>query len=146
MDEAADLSSFLPQDTAVLAVKDASGTRATGWAITFAGPSHPKAVAWANNRARQELGRAAQIEAAQVNGRKFKPEQRSPEDVARDNVGWVVARIVDWTPVKIGGEVIAFSEAAATELLMRPDMGWVLAQAVEFLGAVENFTPASATA
>jgi hypothetical protein len=142
---AADISAAMPVDSAVMEVMKPGGVEGTGWFITFAGPSHEKTLAWAEQASRRALRRQAAIEQAQANGRKWRPEDRAPADVRRDNVEWIVARILDWSPVKIGGEIIGFSEAAAIELLLRPDMGWAFAQAVEFLAGETSFTRPSAT-
>jgi hypothetical protein len=142
---AVDLTAFIPQDVAVLNVLRAGGIEETGWKITFAGPSHPQTLAWSEASARKNLRRQAQIEQAQVNGKKFKAEEREPDDVRRENIAYVVARIVDWSPVRLGpGEPILFSPAAATELLLRPELGFVYTQALEFLGEERSFTKGSA--
>ena len=142
---AIDISGAMPVDTGILDIRKAGTEQPTGWKITFAGPSHPKTLAWADRQSRRALHRQAAIEAAQVNGRKYKPEERTPDDVRRDNVEWIVARILDWTPIKVGGEVIAFSEAAATRLLSRPEMGWAFQQMVDYLADERSFTRRSAT-
>jgi hypothetical protein len=141
---AIDISGAMPVDTGILDICRSGTAEPTGWKVTFAGPSHPKTLAWADKASRRNLRRQAEIEAAQVNGRKYKAEDRTPEDVRRDNVEWVVGRIVDWTPVKIGQDVYAFSEAAAIELLLRPDMGWAFVQMVDYLAAETSFTRRSA--
>ena len=143
-----DLSSFRPIDASVLKIRQPGTATPTGWEVTFAGPSHPKTVAWSNDSARETLHRQAQIEAQQLNGRKIKPEEREVSDVRRENVRWVVSRILGWTPVRLGpdGTVLEFSEKAATDLLVDPAFGWVYAQMIEFLNDERSFTKASATA
>lgn len=142
--EAVDLSAAMPVDSAVLEIMKPGGVEGTGWKITFAGPGHPKAIAWSNEQSRRGLRKEQRIEQAQVNGKKYKPDEIEVDDRRRENVGWVVSRILDWTPVKIGGETIAFSESASTALLMRPDMGWAFGQMVEFLADERSFTRRSA--
>lgn len=144
--EAVDILAFAPADTALLEILKPGGIESTGWTITFAGPSHPKTIAWQTESTRKTLRRQQQVEAAQVNGRKYKPEDRDVDEQRRDNVAWIVARIVDWSPVRLGrGEPVVFSEAAATELLLRPELGWAFGQMVEFLVDERSFTKASAT-
>lgn len=144
--EAVDLLAFVPADAAVLEILKPGGIESTGWKITFAGPSHDKTIAWQTENSRKALRRQQQQEAAQINGRKYKPEEREPDDQKRDNVSWIVARILDWSPVRLGpGDPVPFSEAKAIELLMRPDLGWAFAQMVEFLVDERSFTKASAT-
>ncbi len=141
-----DLSSIIPTDTAVLEILKPGGLEGTGWKITFAGPAHPKAVAWSNEASRKNLRKQQQIEQAQVNGRKFKAEDKDPEEQRRENVSWVVSRITDWTPVRLGpGDAITFSETAATDLLMKPELGFAFAQMVDFLADDRSFTQRSAT-
>lgn len=143
---AVDLSGFMPEDTAKMEVMKPGGTEGTGWTITFAGPGHLKTVTFGATNARKNLRRQQQIEAAQVNGKKFKPEDREVDEVRRENVSFVVARIVDWTPVRLGpGEPIRFTDEAASELLMRPTMAWAFAQMLEFLADERSFTKGSAT-
>jgi hypothetical protein len=142
---AVDLMAILPADTATLEILKPGGTEGTGWIVTFAGPGHDKAVAWQNEQGKRNLRKQAQIEQAQVNGKKYKAEDRDVDDVRRDNVGWVVSRILDWTPVRLGADPIRFSEAAATELFMQPRMAWALNQMVEFLADERSFTPRSAS-
>jgi hypothetical protein len=143
--DALDLTAFLPTDTAKYAVQKPGGG-ATGWVIEFAGPSHPKAISWANESARKSLDKARAIEQSQVNGRKYKPADTSVDEQLRTNVQWIVGRVVNWTPVKVGGTVYEFSDATATELLMKPEMGWAFVQLVEFLADERSFTKGSATA
>lgn len=146
--KAIEIGQFMPDEAALFEVLAPNGQDGTGWIITFAGPSHEKAVAWANNSAKKTLRRQAQLEAQQYNGRKVKPDERDPADVRKENVQWVVSRILDWTPVTIKPirpEPFVFSEQVATELLLRHDMGWAFQQLVEFLANDKSFTKASAT-
>jgi hypothetical protein len=139
MTEAIDLDAFLPADTAELEIH--RNDRPTGWRVTFAGPAHPKTIAWNDAQARRTLRRQAAIEQAQVNGRKWKPEDRDPAETRRENVEVVAARILDWTPIRINGR--EWSAAEATDLLVKPEMAWALGQMLEFLGAEASFTAPS---
>lgn len=140
-----DLTDFLPQDTAVIEVV-APGGRQIGWFVTLAGPAHPKTIAASDAAARKALHRSKLIEQAQVNGKKYVADERSPEETRRENVQGVVARIVDWTPIKIGPTVFEFSDAKAVDLLVRPDMGWAYVQIAEAQADDTRFTKASAKA
>lgn len=142
--EPVDLGALVPADTAVLEIMKPGGSEGTGWKITFAGPAHEKTLRWSNDNARRQLRRQQQIEQAQANGRKYKAEDRDVDDVRAENVGWVVSRIVDWTPIKIAGEVIAFSDQAATALLVQPQLGWAFSQMVDFLSDERAFMQRSA--
>lgn len=145
MTDAIDLDAVTPQDEAIREIMTADGLKGTGWFITLAGSAHPKTQAWATENARRNIRKQAQIEAATVNGRKYKPDDRSVEDARRENVEWIVTRIVDWTPVKIGGQVYNFSDAVAIELLSRPKLNWVFNQIVEWVVDERVFTKASAS-
>jgi hypothetical protein len=141
---AVDLTAFMPADEVEFEVLDQAGIKGTGWKMRLAGPSHPKAVAWNQESSRRTLRKQAQLEAQQFNRRKVKPEEREPDEVRLENVQWVVAHILSWTPVAIGGETITFSEEAATKLLVKPEMGWVFAQLVEKLADDKSFMKGSA--
>lgn len=118
-----------------------------GWIITLAGPSHPKSQALFDRQARRANKKAADIERAQVMGRKWKgDEDRDPNDVRRDTVASVVARIVGWSPnpdFEDGKGEIAFSDDAAIDLFMDRDKGSYFAQIVEYLSAEKAFLKAS---
>ncbi|MBX3536435.1 MAG: hypothetical protein KF735_02255 [Chelatococcus sp.] len=135
----------LSTDTANLEILKPGGVEGTGWVITFAGPGHSKAIAWSNENSRRNLRKEQQMEQARANGKKYKAEDREPEEVRRDNIRWVVAHIVDWTPVDIGGGPVAFTEEAATQLLLNPKMSWAILQMIEFLADDRSFTKRSAT-
>lgn len=143
-----DLSSALPTDTEILEIKYRGTDKGTGWKITIAGPGHPKTVAASKDHSRDQLRKARAIEQAQANGRKYKAEDDTPEEVARRNVDLIVQRIVGWSPdplfKSISDEPIAFSHAAAVDLLLRHDMGWALGQIADFLSSDTAFTQASA--
>lgn len=141
-----DLSAFAFADTATLEILKPGTATPIGWRITFAGPGHAKTIAFNEAKNREILQRNRQIEMAQVNGRKYKPEEQSVDQARRENVQWVAARIVDWTPVALGADKppLAFSEAAAIEIFINPDLGWVYAQCLDFLASEQSFTQASA--
>lgn len=145
-DDAIDLGGIIPQDETTIEIMKPGGVEGSGWKITLAGPAHSKTQAWVTENARRSIRKQQQMEAAQVNGRKYKPEDRDVSDARRENVEWVVSRIVDWTPVKIGPETFAFSDSVAIDLLSRPTMGWAFNQIVEAIGDERSFTKASASA
>lgn len=139
-----DLEADLPGETAELQIVKPGTSTPSGWVITMAGPSHPKTLAMRAKIQRERLRKEAVIEAAQVNGRKFKPDEKSVEEAEMETMRWVVSRIVTWTPVRIGGEVIEFSDEAAIALLRRPAMSAYLQQIVDYLNADRAFMPPSA--
>ena len=143
--EAVDISGFMPAETVKYEVRKSGSVDGTGWVIELGGPSHPKALAWSEAATRRSLKRQAALEAQQFNNRKVKPEERDPEDVRRENVEFVVSRIVSWTKVRINGVDYEFSDKTAVELLSKPEMGWALLQILEVLGDERSFTRGSAT-
>lgn len=141
---AIDLSGALPASTSNLEVVFPGTNRKTGWVVTFAGPSHPKTIAVSNENERKRLDLEARIEAARVNGRKWKPDAVAPEDSRREFVEGLVARIVGWTPVNFGWGVIEFSPKTAVDALLRPELGPYVAQFVDFLLGERSFMTDSA--
>jgi hypothetical protein len=158
-----DLSSAMPVDSAFLEILHPATGAATGWVIELAGPAHAKSVALGKELSRERLAKEARLEAQMANGRKVKPEIEDPEERGRRNVGHVVARIIGWSmlgkagedgkrptigpgPIfsKVAPDPIVFSEKAATDLLLRPDMAWVLGQIAEYLASERAFTQGSA--
>lgn len=143
-----DLSAAVPADVDVLEIKYPGSGEGTGWKIELAGPSHAKTVALAKDIAREQLQKAKRIEQAQANGRKYKVDDENADDIARRNVTLIAQRIIGWSPdplfKQISDQPIAFSEAAAIDLLLRFDMGWVLGQISDFLRDDASFTQASA--
>lgn len=139
-----DLDGDLPGETAELKMVKPGTSEPNGWVLTMAGPAHPKTLAHKDKKQRERLHKEATIEQAQVNGRKYKADERTPEEAEIDTMQWVVSRIVTWTPVRIGGETIAFSDASATELLRRPTMAAYLQQIIDYLNADRAFMPPSA--
>jgi len=145
MSEVTDLTADIPLETAELKILRPGTDVPNGWVLTMAGPAHPKTVAFQNERKRARLQRETSIEAAQVNGRKYKPEQKTAAEADAETMRWVVSRIVTWTPVKIGDQTIAFSDEAATELLLRPVMAPYLQQIIDYIEQERAFMPRSAT-
>lgn len=142
---AVDLTAIMPADTADLHIVAPGTNRRTGWVITFAGPGHERAIALSNNAQRKRLALEQRIEQARVNGRKWKGDDKQPEENRREFIEDLVGRIVTWTPVDIGDGPIAFSDKAAVELLLRPKMGFAVAQISDFLLDERSFTTGSAT-
>jgi len=136
------IDAFEASDTGKMQVLDASGNP-TGWFWEFAGPGHPKTEALNNRLARERLHKSAQIEQTQINGRKWKADQETPDEVRAKNIADLVERIVGWSEVEIDGEAFAFSSAKAIEFLSHPKRVGVLTQAMEFVANEKSFTPRS---
>lgn len=138
-----DFDAFEAAETAKMQVLDAAGNP-TGWWWEFAGPGHPKTLALSNRLARERLHKVALMEQAQVNGRKWKADEESPDKVQSRNIADLVERLVGWSPVEIGGKDFPFTPENAVEFLSHPKRIGVLTQAMEFLAAETSFTPRSA--
>lgn len=117
----------------------------TGWFVTIAGPGHPKAMALADALGKRALRREAQIEAANVNGRKYKPPEVDIEERRRENVANVVARIVDWRGLTDNGAELRFSEETGVKVLGDPALGWAYGQIVDYLADERSFTKRAST-
>lgn len=140
-----DLGDLDALDEAELAIKHPSTGEVTTWVWTFYGPGHPKTVEIANKVSRDALRDLAAQKQARVNGKKWKEEEQSVDQLRNENVDAIVARTKTFTPVKIGVETIEFSPEAAKKLLLDRKKGWLFAQAMEFLKEDESFIRPSAT-
>lgn len=143
-----DLSAAVPAETATIEIVYPGSGKPTGWKIELAGPAHPNSVELGHEIMRETLAKEARAEQAAVNGRKYKAEQDEPQERARRNVTRIVGRIVGWSPAptfpQVSKEPLIFSKAVAIDLLMRPDMGWVLGQIADYLTSESAFTKGSA--
>jgi hypothetical protein len=116
----------------------------TSWVWTFCGPGHPRAIAQSNRVAREQLSRNRLKEQAQANGRKWKAPEQSPEELLRDNVNFVMERLLNWSDATVGGQPYPFTEENARAILMDPKKGALLQQAIEFIIDDNSFTQRSA--
>lgn len=134
-------------DTAELEVvyKD----KPTGWKITFAGPAHERTMAANDKLAKEALHHAKRIESARVNGKKFIPDDRTPEQARLENVKYLAARTLSWTPVNFSTEKDAPPYECTPEnvekLYLNAAFGWLLRQINEFLDDDRSFMTGSAT-
>lgn len=139
-----DLSILDAQDEAQLAIKHPTTGEVTTWLWTFYGPGHPKTIEIANRVSREALRDLAAQKQARVNGKKYKEDEPSPDQLRAENVETIVGRTKTFTPVKLGAETIAFSAEAAKTLLLDRKKGWLLSQIIDFLKEEENFIQPSA--
>ncbi len=138
-----DLSELETGDESTLAIKGRDG-KPTTWVWTFYGPGHPNTVALSNKISKKWLQEARDKEQAQTNNKKWKPEERSLDDIRNENVNSILERTKGFTPVKLNGETIEFSPDAARRLLLDPRKGALFNQISEFLKEEENFMQPSA--
>jgi hypothetical protein len=116
-----------------------------GWKWTFAGPGHQKTIDQGNRIAKEAIKRQAEQEQAQVNGRKWKPEDETPEDRRTKNISLVADRLIRWTDMKLGGEPFPFTVENARKILLDRRKPQLLQGALEFLGNEKSFTKRSPT-
>lgn len=114
--------------------------QATDWVWRFAGPAHEKTLAQSARVSRDQLTRRRQQEQAQVNGKKWKAPEETPDEVLKNNVDFVIERLLGWSPVKLSGQDYPFSEENARKLLMDRKKGALLQQAIEFILDDNSFT------
>ena len=94
---------------------------------------------------RKRLREDREKEQARINGRKWKGEERAPEDIRAENLGFWSTASSRWSPVSINGQDIPFSREAAMQLLGDPRKGWLFTQALDFVVADDTFTRPLAT-
>lgn len=139
-----DLGALDARDEAELAIKHPSTGEVTTWVWTFYGPGHPKTVEVANRVSRDALRDLAAQKQARVNGKKWKEDDQSIDQIRAENVENIVARTKTFTPVRLGAETISFTPDAAKSLLLDRKKGWLFSQIVEYLRDDESFIQPSA--
>lgn len=103
--------------------------KATGAFVTLASPDHParkQAIAAATRRLRES------------------GEAQEPELLAALTVEAVAASALGWRGFKVDGKELAYSPAAALDLLSKPELKWLREQLAAGLGRQENFIETSA--
>ena len=79
-----DLSEVDPKDEGELVIRHPKTLAPTGWTWTFYGPGHAATVALSNRVAQAALKRAAARRQAQVNGKKWKEDEESLDQLRRE--------------------------------------------------------------
>jgi hypothetical protein len=140
-----DLSAVDARDEGQLVIKHPKTLEPTGWTWTFYGPGHPATIELSNRVAGAALKKAAARRQAQANGRKWKEDEESLDEVRAENVDNIVQRTKGFTPIKLDGQMIEYSAEAARRLLLDRKKGWLLEQIAEYLRDEANFIQPSAT-
>ena len=91
------------------------------------------------------MKKAAARRQAQVNGKKWKEDEESLDQLRADQVDGIVTRTKGFTPIKLDGQMIEYSADAAKALLLDRRKGWLLEQISEYLRDEANFIQPSAT-
>ena len=140
-----DLSAVDAQDEGELVIRHPKTLAPVGWTWTFYGPGHQITVDLSNRVAQAALKRAAARRQAQVNGKKWKEDEESLDQLRAENVDNIVTRTKGFTPIKLDGQLIESSADAARRLLLDRKKGWLLEQITDYLKDEANFIQPSAT-
>jgi hypothetical protein len=93
-----DLSAMDTQDEGELVIRHPKTLESTGWSWTFYGPGHPVTIALSNRVAGAALKKSAARRQAQINGRKWKEDEESLDQLRTENVDNIVTRTKSFTP------------------------------------------------
>ncbi len=121
-----------------------SSGRPTTWKWTFAGPGHPMGVAQRNRIAKEQLHDQKLQKQASVNQKKWKAEDKTPDEQLSENIDYILERLITWNEVLMGGQPLEFSREMARKILSDPKKGALMQQCIEFLVEDANFTKPSA--
>lgn len=128
-----DLATLDAVDESNLAIRHPITNDPTTWVWTFYGPAHPKSVEISQRFTREALREEKEKEQARVNGKKWKGDERTPDEVFQRNVDTIAARVSGWTPVKMDGKELIYSVEQTKALLLDRKKGWLLTQVTDFL-------------
>jgi hypothetical protein len=140
-----DLSEVDARDEGELVIKHPKTLEPTGWTWTFYGPGHATTIELSNRVAGAASKKAAARRQAQANGRKWKEDEESFDQIRVENVDNIATRTKGFSPIKLDGQLIEFSADAARRLLLDRKKGWLLGQITEYLRDEANFIQPSAT-
>jgi hypothetical protein len=119
-----DLSAMDTQDEGELVIRHPKTLEPTGWSWTVYGPGHPVTIALSNRVAGAALKKSAARRQAQINGRKWKEDEESLDQLRTENVDNIVTRTKSFTPIRLDGQLIEFTPDAARQLLLDRKKGW----------------------
>ena len=112
-----DLSAVDAQDEGELIIRHPKTLAPVDWTWTFYGPGHQITVDLSNRVAQAALKRAAARRQAHVNGKKWKEDEESLDQLRAENVDNIVTRTKGFTPIKLDGQLIEYSADAALSLI-----------------------------
>lgn len=138
-----DLDEHVTATVGRLTITTPSGVPTT-WVWDMAGPGHDVTIAQRNRQANERLAEERAQQFAQVNGRKYKPPVRTADEERQRTAKMLAERVLNFTPVKLQGEVVNFSPEAALRILLDPKLGWVFDQVLQYLIDERAFTQSSA--
>ncbi|WP_289296245.1 hypothetical protein [uncultured Reyranella sp.] len=138
-----DIAALAAADEGDLHILDGAGKK-TGWVWTFAGPGHTATIAIDREQSARYIAREQAKERAQVNGKKWKGGDETPEELRERTIGYIIARLLRWTDIELEGGPFPCTPDNARKILADPRYGLVFDQANEFLRDEKDFTKRSA--
>lgn len=138
-----DISKLASADEGELNILDGDGNK-TGWIWTFAGPGHPATVKIDGEQSARYIAREQAKERAQVNGKKWKGGDETPEELRDRTIDYIVARLLRWTDMEMEGAAFPCTPENARKILADRRYGLVFDQANSFLMEEKAFTKRSA--
>lgn len=138
-----DISNLAAADEGDLHVLDGEGNK-TGWIWTFAGPGHPATITIDREQNARFISRERDKERAQVNGKKWKGTDETPDELRGRTIAYIVARLLRWTDIEMEGGAFPCTPENARKILSDRRYGLVFDQANEFLREEKDFTKRSA--
>ncbi len=138
-----DITALAAADEGDLHILDAAG-KATGWVWTFAGPGHSTTIALDREQNTKFLQREQAKERAQVNGKKWKGDGQTVDEVRDGNIEYIAARLLRWNTIAMDGTDFPCTPENARKILSDRRYGLVFEQANDFLRDEKDFTKRSA--
>ena len=134
-----DLDELAAIDQAELNIKRRDGAP-TGWIWTIAGPGHPQTIALADKLTKEGFARSKAQEMARVNGKKWKGDDESAEQVVRRTAEALAGRVLGWTEVELDGKPYPCTKDNVVAILLDPARGDTLVtQLSEFISDERSF-------
>lgn len=134
-----DLDELAAIDHAELNIKRRDGTP-TGWVWTIAGPGHPQTIALADKLTKEGFARSKAQEMARVNGKKWKGDDESADEVVRRTAEALAGRVLGWTEVALDGKPYLCTKDNIVAILLDPARGDTLVtQLSEFISDERSF-------
>ena len=138
-----DIAALAATDEGDLDILDGKGNP-TGWIWTFAGPGHPTTIALDRESNARFLQREQAKERVRTNGKTWKGDSETVDEVRDRNVAYIVGRLLRWSDTQMEGKPFPCTPENARRILSDPRFGLVFTQANEFLRDEKDFTKGSA--
>lgn len=137
------LSSLRAADTAELTILDEDDSP-TEWVVTIAGPNHPRVRELSDAITKRALKETRDREIGMSRGRNYKPPERTPDDLRKEDAEFIAEHIVDWRGLAgDDGTDLPFTKQAAIGIVSDPALGHVRNQISRFIGEITNFMKGS---